>query len=280
MTRDRKRGGHGFREGVLQALYLMVGLVIAFPIIYAFFISFMEPSQVLAGGVNLIPNKWTLENYRTALNSAPIMRFMWNSLILATVSSIVRVIVSAMAAFAFAFLEFPCKNLIFMTMLATIMIPADVVLVANYRTVSSMGWVNTYFGMMVVFFVSAMNIFQLRQSFKTFATSLKEAAHIDGCSNFNFFIRILLPTNFSTILTVFITAFIGTWNTYLWPLLVTNKTEMRTVQVGITMLNFSEGTVYGPIMAASMIVLLPSLVLFLTFQKKIVTGMMAGGVKG
>lgn len=280
MTRDRKRGGHGFREGVLQALYLMVGLVIAFPIIYAFFISFMEPSQVLAGGVNLIPKKWTLENYKTALNSAPIMRFMWNSLILATVSSIVRVIVSAMAAFAFAFLEFPCKNLIFMTMLATIMIPTDVVLVANYRTVSSMGWVNTYFGMMVVFFVSAMNIFQLRQSFKTFATSLKEAAHIDGCSNFNFFIRILLPTNFSTILTVFITAFIGTWNTYLWPLLVTNKTEMRTVQVGITMLNFSEGTVYGPIMAASMIVLLPSLVLFLTFQKKIVTGMMAGGVKG
>ena len=280
MTRDRKRGGHGFREGVLQALYLMVGLVIAFPIIYAFFISFMEPSQVLAGGMNLIPKKWTLENYKTALNSAPIMRFMWNSLILATVSSIVRVIVSAMAAFAFAFLEFPCKNLIFMTMLATIMIPADVVLVANYRTVSSMGWVNTYFGMMVVFFVSAMNIFQLRQSFKTFATSLKEAAHIDGCSNFNFFIRILLPTNFSTILTVFITAFIGTWNTYLWPLLVTNKTEMRTVQVGITMLNFSEGTVYGPIMAASMIVLLPSLVLFLTFQKKIVTGMMAGGVKG
>lgn len=280
MTRDRKRGGHGFREGVLQALYLMVGLVIAFPIIYAFFISFMEPSQVLAGGVNLIPKKWTLENYKTALNSAPIMRFMWNSLILATVSSIVRVIVSAMAAFAFAFLEFPCKNLIFMAMLATIMIPADVVLVANYRTVSSMGWVNTYFGMMVVFFVSAMNIFQLRQSFKTFATSLKEAAHIDGCSNFNFFIRILLPTNFSTILTVFITAFIGTWNTYLWPLLVTNKTEMRTVQVGITMLNFSEGTVYGPIMAASMIVFLPSLVLFLTFQKKIVTGMMAGGVKG
>ena len=280
MTRDRKRGGHGFREGVLQALYLIVGLVIAFPIIYAFFISFMEPSQVLAGGVNLIPKKWTLENYKTALNSAPIMRFMWNSLILATVSSIVRVIVSAMAAFAFAFLEFPCKNLIFMMMMATIMIPADVVLVANYRTVSSMGWVNTYFGMMVVFFVSAMNIFQLRQSFKTFATSLKEAAHIDGCSNFNFFIRILLPTNFSTILTVFITAFIGTWNTYLWPLRVTNKTEMRTVQVGITMLNFSEGTVYGPIMAASMIVLLPSLVLFLTFQKKIVTGMMAGGVKG
>lgn len=279
MTTKRKSYG-STSEIVIQILYIFIGLMIAFPIIYAVLISFMEPSQVLAGGVNLIPRKWTLENYRTALRSAPLMRFMWNSLVLALVSSLVRIAVSSLAAFAFAFLQFPCKNLIFMVMLATIMIPADIVLVANYRTVSSLGWVNTYLGMMVVFFVSAMNIFQLRQSFMTFSKSLKEAAHIDGCSNFKFFIKILLPTNVSTLLTVFITAFIGTWNTYLWPLLVTNKTEMRTVQVGVTMLNFSEGTVYGPIMAASTIVLLPSLILFLTFQKKIVSGMMAGGVKG
>lgn len=279
MTTKRKSYG-STSEIVIQILYIFIGLMIAFPIIYAVFISFMEPSQVLAGGVNLIPRKWTLENYRTALRSAPLMRFMWNSLVLALVSSLVRIVVSSLAAFAFAFLQFPCKNLIFMVMLATIMIPADIVLVANYRTVASLGWVNTYLGMMVVFFVSAMNIFQLRQSFMTFSKSLKEAAHIDGCSNFKFFIKILLPTNVSTLLTVFITAFIGTWNTYLWPLLVTNKTEMRTVQVGVTMLSFSEGTVYGPIMAASTIVLLPSLILFLTFQKKIVSGMMAGGVKG
>ena len=167
-----------------------------------------------------------------------------------------------------------------MAILATMMIPADIVLVANYHTVSRLDLINTYLGMMIVFFVSAMNIFQFRQSFLTFSTSLKEASHIDGCSNFMFFWKILLPTNVSTVMTVFITAFVGSWNTYLWPLMVTNQTEMRTVQVGITMLNFSEGTVYGPIMAASMIVLLPTLVLFLVFQKKLVTGMMAGGVKG
>lgn len=264
----------------MQIINLIVGLVIAFPIIYAFFISFMEPAQVLTGGINIIPKKWTLENYVTAFTAAPLMRFMWNSFILAFVSSLVRVIVSSLAAFAFAFLDFKGKNFWFMCVLATMMIPADVVLVANYQTVSKMHLINTYLGMMIVFFVSAMNIFQLRQSFKTFATSLKEASHIDGCSNFRFFCYILLPTNISTILTVFITAFIGTWNTYLWPLLVTNQTNMRVVQVGVTMLNFSEGTVYGPIMAASMIILLPTLVLFLTFQKKIVTGMMAGGVKG
>lgn len=264
----------------MQIINLIVGLVIAFPIIYAFFISFMEPAQVLTGGINIIPKKWTLENFVTAFTAAPLMRFMWNSFILAFVSSLVRVIVSSLAAFAFAFLDFKGKNFWFMCVLATMMIPADVVLVANYQTVSKMHLINTYLGMMIVFFVSAMNIFQLRQSFKTFATSLKEASHIDGCSNFRFFCYILLPTNISTILTVFITAFIGTWNTYLWPLLVTNQTNMRVVQVGVTMLNFSEGTVYGPIMAASMIILLPTLVLFLTFQKKIVTGMMAGGVKG
>lgn len=280
MTANRLKTRRQASEAAIQIVYVFVGLMIAFPIIYAVLISFMEPSQVLADGVNLIPKKWTLDNYKIALQSAPLMRFMWNSLVLALVSSLVRIVISSMAAFAFAFLEFPCKNLIFMLMLATIMIPADIVLVANYRTVSSMGLVNTYLGMMIVFFVSAMNIFQLRQSFMTFSLTLKEAAHIDGCSNFKFFIRILLPTNVSTLLTVFITAFIGTWNTYLWPLLVTNKTEMRTVQVGVTMLNFSEGIVYGPIMAASTIVLLPSLILFLTFQKKIVSGMMSGGVKG
>lgn len=280
MTHNREKSKRQFSNLLIQLLYVMVGIMIAFPIIYAFFISFMDPAQVLSGGINIIPKKWTLENYATALRSAPIMRFMLNSLIIALCSSIVRIIVASLAAFAFAFLDFPFKKGIFMLMLASIMIPADIVLVANYRTVSQLGWINTYLGMMVVFFVSALNIFMLRQSFMTFSKTLKEAAHIDGCSNFKFFVLILLPTNASTLMTVFITAFIGTWNTYLWPLMVTNRTEMRTVQVGITMLNFSEGTVYGPIMAASMIILIPSLVLFLLFQKKIVTGMMAGGVKG
>lgn len=278
--RKRRLGVQRIGDRALQVLYLLLSLVIAFPILYAFFISFMEPAQVLSGGVNLIPEHWTLENYYTALHSAPLMRFMLNSLIISLASSLVRVLVCALAAFAFAFLQFRFKKFWFMAILATMMIPADVVLVANYATVSGLHLINTYLGMMLVFFVSAMNIFQLRQSFLTFSVSLKEASHIDGCSNFMFFWKILLPTNASTILTVFITAFVGVWNTYLWPLLVTNKTELRTIQVGITMLNFSEGTVYGPIMAASMIVLLPTLALFLIFQKKIVTGMMAGGVKG
>ena len=265
---------------LFQIFAVIVGIVIISPIIYAFFISIMPSNQILSNPPKLIPRSVTLDHYKSAISATTLGRYMLNSLVLAGVSSIVRIITASMAAYAFAFYEFKGKNFIFAIVMGTVMIPGDVVLVTNYQTVSRLGLVNTYLGMMIVFFVSAMNIFQFRQSFKTFATTLKEAAHIDGCSNFTFFLRILLPTNISTVLTVFITAFIGTWNTYLWPLLVTNKTEMRTVQVGITMLNFSEGTVYGPIMAASIMVLLPSLILFLTFQKRIVSGMMAGGVKG
>lgn len=267
-------------EILMQLLCICIGLVIMFPVIYAILISFMEPSQVLARPPSIIPKKWTLENYRIALTSAPIMRFMWNSLVLAGISSIIRVLVASLAAFAFAFFNFRFKNTLFIGMLGTIMIPADVVLVSNYKTISGLGLINTYAGMMAVFLVSALNIFMLRQSFLGFSLSLKEAAHIDGCGNFRFFCSILLPSNKATLLTVFITAFIGTWNTYLWPMMVTNVNEMRTVQVGITMLNFAEGTVHGPIMAASVIVLIPSLLIFLIFQKQIVSGMMSGGVKG
>ena len=113
MTTNRVKKRSKVGDGVLQAVYICLGLTIAFPIIYAVLISFMEPSQVLAGGVNLIPKKWTLENYKTALTSAPLMRFMLNSLILALGASVVRLAVSSLAAFAFAFLDFPCKNVIF-----------------------------------------------------------------------------------------------------------------------------------------------------------------------
>lgn len=124
------------------------------------------------------------------------------------------------------------------------MIPGDVVLVTNYQTVSRLGLVNTYLGMMVVFLVSAMNIFIMRQNFLTFSKEIKEASEVDGCGNFRFFATILLPLNKPVITTVFISAFMGTWNTYLWPMMVTNQNELRTIQVGVTMLNFPEGTVY------------------------------------
>ncbi len=183
---------------------------------------------------------------------------MLNSLILAGVSSVVRVITASMAAFALSFFEFRGRNVIFMLIMGTMMVPSDIVLVSNYHTVSRLGWINTYMGMMIVFFVSANNIFMMRQYYLTFSKDLKEASEVDGCGNIRFFCTILLPLSTPIITTIFISSFISTWNTYLWPMLVTNDNLMRTVQVGVTMLNFPEGSTYGPVMAASMIVLLPN----------------------
>lgn len=275
-----RRGSKLDQTFLLQVIAIALGLIVLFPIIYAAFVSVMKPEQIQSIPPSFFPREVTLENYRTAIRTSTLGRFMINSLILAGGSSIIRIIVASLAAFAFSFFQFRGRNILFMLCLGTVMIPSDVVLVTNYQTISRLGLVNTYLGMMTVFCVAAMNIFMLRQSFLTFSKSLHEAAYMDGCGNFKFFVKILLPTSMPVMTTVFISSFISTWNTYLWPMLVTNKPAMRTVQVGITMLNYEDGNVYGPVMAASMLVLLPTIAVFLIFRRKIVNGMMAGAVKG
>lgn len=265
---------------LFQIFAVIVGIVIISPIIYAFFISIMPSNQILSNPPKLIPRSVTLDHYKSAISATTLGRYMLNSLVLAGVSSIVRIITASMAAYAFAFYEFKGKNFIFAIVMGTVMVPGDVVLVTNYQTVSRLGLVNTYLGMMVVFLVSAMNIFIMRQNFLTFSKEIKEASEVDGCGNFRFFATILLPLNKPVITTVFISAFMGTWNTYLWPMMVTNQNELRTIQVGVTMLNFPEGTVYGPIMAASILALLPIAVIFVIFRRQIVGGLMGGAVKG
>ena len=235
-------------KAAFQAAAILLGLLVLFPVIYCFFVSFMMPNQVQSIPPTIFPKEWTLDNYWNVMETTTIGRFMLNSLILAGASSVIRLITASFAAFAFAFYEFKGRNLLFMLCLGTVMIPSDVVLVTNYQTISQLGLVNTYIGMMSVFCVSAMNIFMMRQNFLTFSKTLQEAAYVDGCSNIRFFFKILLPTSTPVLTTVFISSFISTWNTYLWPMLVTNNPLMRTVQVGVTMLNNEDGNVYGPIM--------------------------------
>ena len=268
-------------SAVYQTVCLLLGLILIFPIIYAFLISFMGQREILTKGIHLIPNQWQLNNYKEALRLTPLVRYMFNSLVLSGVSSAVRVIVASLAAFSFAFFTYKGKNFLFMLCMTTMMIPGDVVLITNYKTVASLGLTDTYVGMMAMFFVSVMNIFMFRQYYLSFSKELYDAAKVDGCANLVFFVKILLPLSRSVISTVFISSFVSTWNTYLWPMLVTNDDRMRTVQVGITMLNSKDGgTVYGPIMAASVMVLVPTIVVFVLFQKQIAGGMMAGSVKG
>ena len=266
---------------LFQLLAIAVGLLLIFPILYAISLSFMKAPEILTRDIKLLPDSIQWENYRKALQITTLGRYMINSVILAGVSSFIRVILASLSAFAFAFFEFKGKNFLFMLCMSTMMIPGDVVLVTNYKTDASLGLTDTYLGMMAVFLLSVLNIFMMRQYYLTFSKEIYEASRIDGCSNLRFYSRILLPLSKPVIATVYISSFVSIWNTYLWPMLVTNDDKLRTVQVGITMLNSADGsTIYGPIMAAAVMVLVPTVFVFVIFQKQIVGGMLSGSVKG
>lgn len=259
---------------------IVIGLMIISPILYAISISFMQPYEILGRDLHLIPDGLYFGNYHTAITATPLFRFMLNSAIISVLSSLVRVLLCSLAAFAFAFFSFRGKSLLFLLFIGPMMIPPDILIMQNFATITNLGLLNTYIGIMSVFLVSVMNIFVLRQHFISYPGSLREAALIDGCGSFRFYWKILLPSCAPVLTSVFISSFIGIWNAYLWPLIVTNKENMRPVQVAVTMLNFPDSSPYGAIMAASTLILIPSVLVFIGFQKKIKAGMLAGSVKG
>ena len=269
------------KSALVQIIALICGLIVIIPVLYCISISFMRVSDILSRPPKLLPTQPSLENYITAWTKSRIPRYLLNSLLVSLVCSVMRIITASLAGYGFAFLDFKGKNLLFALVLGTMLIPGDVILTSNYFTVSQMGLVNTYLGIMILYFVSANNIFMLRQHFLTVSKTLREAAQLDGCSDLRFYLRILMPISTPTLVTVFISSFISTWNMYLWPLLVANSSnEMRTVQIGLKTLSFAEETSYGGTMAGAMIILIPTLIVFMFFQRKIVSGMTTGAVKG
>lgn len=258
---------------------MVLGIVILFPVLYALTLSFLRPADILSSPPRFFPNYFYIQNYVDALRLTELMRFTLNSLIISVTASFFRILLGSMAAYAFAYYSFKGKKLLFFLVLGTMMIHPDTVIVTNYMTVSGLGLVNTYAGMVIVFLISALNIFMLRQYFLTVSKEIREAALVDGIGNLGFFWRILIPLSKPVLAVVFISSFINMWNQYMWPLLITNQNEMRPVQVGITLLNFAEGAMYGPTMAATIIVLLPTVLVFLLFRRYMVEDISAGALK-
>lgn len=266
---------------LLDILTLALGLLVIFPVLYAFFGAFKAPSEFAVQPPTLLPRSFlNWENFRSVLVMAPMFRFFWNSLVVAMLVSVVRLTVAVFAAYAVVFFRFPGRRLLFFLVLATMMLPGDTLLVTNYQTVSRMGLLDTYLGMSIVSFVGAQQMFMLRQSFKTAPTPLREAAMLDGCGDLRFILSILVPVSKPILITLFVQSFVAAWNTYLWPLMVTNKTGMRTVQVGVTMLTSIEGTNYEIILAGTILSLIPALFVFLFLRRGISKAMTGGALVG
>lgn len=260
---------------------LALGLAVAFPLIYAVLAGFKTESEFGAGLSGILPQSFAnWDNFRKVLLDTMIVRFMLNSLLIALVVTIVRLLLSTLAAYAFSFFHFPGKSLLFFLILGTMMIPSEAVLIANFITVSKLHLLNTYSGIMIVYAVSATQVFMFRQYFRAISGTLREAAFIDGCGDLRFYSRICLPVSLPIITSLGLSSFVALWNTYLWPLLVTTTEEMRTVQVGITLLTAHEGSNDTLVFAGITIILIPSLLFFAFFQRNIVSGMFSGAVKG
>ena len=269
-----------WKSVLYQAAATGIGLLVIFPVLYALGTSFMKSTEILSLNPRMLPRRIDFSNYHAVWENTMMLRFIWNSVFVTTITCCLRVVTAALAAYGYACFDFKGKNLFFYLTVGTMLIPGEVTLLTNYETISKLHMINTYQGIIIMFIGSATSVFIMRQYFLGVSASIKEVSEMDGCGDIRFFTRILIPISKPILVTVFITAFVEIWNVYLWPMLITNRNEMRTVQVGIAQLNSSEGSAYGVIMAGAVIVLIPSLLVFIIFQKQIINGMVTGSVKG
>lgn len=267
---------------LVHLLLLTLGIIIAMPILIAFFTSFKEPSQVITFPPTLFPAEWTVENYVVAWQKTPFGRYLFNSLVQSGIITAAQVVTSILAAYAFSVLIFPGRNLLFYLVLGSLMVPFELTFIPNFQLVSRWGMGNTYAGLTVPFVASAFGVFMLRQFFLTVPKDFHDAARIDGANNWRYLWRILVPLSKGSIGAFAIFAFLNAWNQYLWPLIITNEDTMRTLQIGIRffMNTLERGADWGPVMAGSMIALGPALLAFLIAQKQLVQGVAMTGLKG
>ena len=266
---------------ILTYALLAVGsIIVAFPLLMALSYSLMSESQIATFPPPIIPVNPTLNNYAGVLDTIPIGRYLLNSFIVSTAVVIGQLITASLAAYAFSFLEFRGRQLLFFVFLSTLMIPWEATIIPNYITIRSIGWLDTYQGLAVPFMATAFGTFLLRQAFLQIPRELWDAARIDGASSLRFFVSTVIPLSRPILGTVGIYGFLSTYNQYFWPLLVTNQTFMRTTQVGIAQLRFEETLRFGLVMAGVIMVAVPTLALLVLGQRQLVRGLTAGAVKG
>ncbi|MCS7460673.1 carbohydrate ABC transporter permease [Paenibacillus doosanensis] len=270
----------GVSRSILYAFLTVLALAVLYPLLFTILSSFMTEKEVAVFPPPLFPHQLYLGNFIKALQTVPILRFIVNSFVVSAAITISQVITSSLAAYAFAFLNFRFKGPLFLLYLSTMMIPWEVTVIPNYLTIKSLGWMDSYQGLIVPFMAGAFGVFLLRQFFLQLPHELFDAAKIDGCGQLRTFFSIVMPLSRPALSTLFVYVFLNHWNSYLWPLLITNKPTMRTVQIGVSMLQHEEVMSWNLILAGVSLVLLPSFVMLAFGVKQLIRGITAGAIKG
>jgi ABC-type glycerol-3-phosphate transport system permease component len=262
------------------ALLVVVALLVLFPLWSAFTISQLSDAQVATYPPLLRPTQLTLANFKSALEQAPLARYLFNSVVQSTIVMVGQLVTASLAAYAFAFINFKGRNVLFLVFLSTMMIPWEATIIPNYLTIQSIGWTDTFQGLSAPFLATAFGTFLLRQFFMTLLKELHDAAIIDGSSDFRFLTTIVLPLARPALGTLAVYSFLQTYNQYLWPLLITNDQNMRTVQIGIALLQDEERFMFNIVMAGVVLILVPTFLLFILGNRQLIRGLTAGAVKG
>lgn len=250
------------------------------PFVWMVSTSLKDPGSVFTYPPRWIPNPIVWSNYLEVLRVVPFLRFFWNSIVVAVIVTLGQVLTSAMAAYAFSRLQFPGRDKLFFAYLATMMIPGSVTMIPVYVLLRFLGWIDTYKALIIPAMFSAYGTFMLRQFFMTLPKDLEDAAKIDGCSLFGIFWKIVLPLSKPALATLITFTFMGSWGSFMWPLLVTNRMELKTLPVGLETFSTIYATDWTLLMAGSVMAMLPVILIFLFNQRFFVEGIKLTGIKG
>lgn len=260
-------------------------ILIAISMLYPFFamlnLSFVQNDAIFSQAGKVFYSGLTLDNYKNVFQEIPLSRYFFNSLVVAVITTIGQVLFASLAGYAFARMKFPFKNAIFLIVLITMLVPPQVNIIPLFFLMREMHLIDTYQALILPGLFGGFGIFMMRQYFLGLPKDLEESAKIDGCNLFQMFFKIALPLALPTVATLALFTFVTTWNSFMWPLIVTNAEGMRTLPVGLAIFkgSFREITLWGELLACSVICTIPVIIVFLLGKRYFINDILQGGVK-
>jgi multiple sugar transport system permease protein len=275
----RRKYDMSFGSIVSQTILVLGLLVMLIPFVWMFLTSFKTFPETMQIPIKWLPSKFSFTNYLQVLQRLNFSKYYLNTIFVTVIITSAQVFFCSLAAYAFARLEFPGRDIIFFAILSVLMVPIQMTLIPNYILMNNLGWIDTFLALTVPHFASAYGTFFLRQFFMTIPGELEDSAKIDGCSYFRIYWNILLPLCGSAIAAFAIFTVLWAWNDLLWPLIMTSSDAQRLLSVGIATLQGQHATEYHLLMAASVMATVPMIIMFIVGQKNFISGIAITGIK-
>ncbi|NMM15805.1 MAG: carbohydrate ABC transporter permease [Phycicoccus sp.] len=279
VSHRRSKARERLSTALVVALLMAVSAFVLLPVVWMISASFRTQGDLVGNPGSLLPQVFTLENYANVWQRIPFGRQLLNTVAFASSVTAISLLIDAMAAYALARFNFPGREVAFILIIVTLMIPVQVTFIPLYQLLAQLGWINTFHGLVVPRIADAFGIFFLRQFFLALPKDLEDAARVDGAGEVTIFARIMLPLATPALLTVGMFTLLANWNDLLWPLLVTTDAQMQTLPAGLALFKGQHSSDYGMLMAGSLLALLPMIVAFFFVQRRFIEGIATTGMK-